>query len=277
MIIDQEWGLAGQREPAAGLASSSTSSPTWSRRPCSPSSTGSPSAAGCWAPWRPATSAAGSRTSRCSTSTASTTARCRSSASTPSSPPTRRRRRTARSSWPAATEAEKQSQLDRLADFHARHAERGPGGARPAAGRRRWRRQRLRRADGRRPRVLARPDHRGVLRGRRAVPAQRLTDFEAHAPADGAREPPPLPFDPIEEAAPAVAGARVGGRRARHGRRHVADARAADRAGAGRRRAAPLGLTLRPLRAAHAAGVHPARRSADGRKSAPGSRCTRRA
>ena len=80
-----------------------------------------------------------------------------------------------------ATEAEKQSQLDRLADFHARHADRGPGGAGPAAGGRDGRRQRLRRADGRRPVLLARADHRGVLRGRRPVPAQRL------------KGPPPCP------------------------------------------------------------------------------------
>ncbi len=67
-------GPVDEREPAAGLATSSTSSPTWSRRRCWRSSTGSPSAAACSARWRPATSAGASRTSRCSTSTGSTTA-----------------------------------------------------------------------------------------------------------------------------------------------------------------------------------------------------------
>ena len=48
---------------------------------------------------------------------------------------------------------------------------RGPGGARPAQGRRDLGRQRLRRADGRRPRLLAPAGHRGVLRGRAASTA----------------------------------------------------------------------------------------------------------
>ena len=44
----------------------------------------------------------------------------------------------------------------------------------PAQGGGRERRERLRRADGRCPRVHARPGDRGVLRGRRAVPTQRV-------------------------------------------------------------------------------------------------------
>ena len=55
------------------------------------------------------------------------------------------------------TEAEKQSQLDRLRDFQPRHRDERRAGARRAAGRRSIeRRQRLRRADGRRAGVLAR-------------------------------------------------------------------------------------------------------------------------
>ena len=153
-IINREWGLADEREPAAGLRSSSRSSPTSSRRRCSPSSSASASAAACSARWRPATSAAASRTSRCSTSSASTTARCRSSASTPSSTPTattptrRRSIELARS-----TDDEKQRQLDRLRDFQAAPRRRAPGRARPAARRRPRRRQPVRRADGRRARA----------------------------------------------------------------------------------------------------------------------------
>ena len=73
-----------------------------------------------------------------------------------------------------ATEEEKQSQLDRLADFQSRHAGRRAGRAAPPAGRGHRRGQRVRRADEGRAGVLARPAHRGVLRGRRPVPAQRL-------------------------------------------------------------------------------------------------------
>ena len=77
-----------------------------------------------------------------------------------------------------ATEEEKQGQLDRLADFHTRHNDRCAGGAAAAAGGGDRRRQRVRRADARRPGVLARPDHRGLLRGRRPVPPQRLRGRE---------------------------------------------------------------------------------------------------
>ena len=136
----------------------------------------SPSAAACSARWRPATSAAGSRTSRCSTSTASTTAPCRSSGSTPSSareaddaPPTE-------VELARATEEEKQSQLDRVHAFQDAPRRRGAGraapGSRTAAV---SRRERLRRAHGRGAGLLAAADHRGVLRGRRPVPPQRLT------------------------------------------------------------------------------------------------------
>ncbi len=52
---------------------------------------------------------------------------------------------------------------------------RGRGRPRAAQAGRHGRGERVRRADGRRPRLLARPGHRGVLRGGRAVPPQRLT------------------------------------------------------------------------------------------------------
>ncbi|CAA9371721.1 MAG: B12 binding domain / kinase domain / Methylmalonyl-CoA mutase, partial [uncultured Nocardioides sp.] len=51
---------------------------------------------------------------------------------------------------------------------------RGPGGALAAQGRRHLGRERVRRADGRRPGLLAPAGHGGVLRGGRAVPPQRL-------------------------------------------------------------------------------------------------------
>ena len=86
-----------------------------------------------------------------------------------------------------ATEAEKQSQLDRLADFQARHAAGRPGRAAPPAGRRHRRGQRVRRADEGRAGVLARPAHRRVLRGRRPVPAQHV------GPAITTVEPAPPP------------------------------------------------------------------------------------
>ena len=74
-----------------------------------------------------------------------------------------------------ATEEEKESQLERLAAFHAAH--RGEADAALArlkevatSGR-----QRLRRADGGGAGLLARAAHPGVLRGRRSVPPQRMT------------------------------------------------------------------------------------------------------
>ena len=154
-------------------ASSSRSSPTWSRRRSWPSWTGSASGAACSGPWRPATSGAGSRTSRCSTSTRSTTAACPSSASTPSPHPGRRtgpeHLELARS-----TEEEKQRQLTRLRDFHGRHALDRPGGPRRPPADRARRRQRLRRADDHgAPRLTGR-DHRRPVRGGRGLPAQRL-------------------------------------------------------------------------------------------------------
>ena len=59
LIINKEPDCQ-EREPAAG-PSSSKNSPTWWKRPCSPSSIASPNAAACSAPWRPCTSAAASR------------------------------------------------------------------------------------------------------------------------------------------------------------------------------------------------------------------------
>ena len=74
-----------------------------------------------------------------------------------------------------ATDAEKESQLHRVHAFQKEHEQRGDRRPGPAQGGRRLRRQRVRGAHGRRPGLLARPGHRGVLRGRRPVPAQRLS------------------------------------------------------------------------------------------------------
>ena len=75
-------------------------------------------------------------------------------------------------SWRASTEEEKQSQLKRLADFHARHAARGAGDAEAAAGGGHRQPQCLRGADGGGALLLPRADHQRAVRGRRAVPAQ---------------------------------------------------------------------------------------------------------
>ena len=76
-----------------------------------------------------------------------------------------------RSSWPGPA-GRKQSQLDRLADFQARHAETTPTALRrlkeeAVAGEQNV----FAGPDGGGQALLARPDQRGVLRGRRAVPA----------------------------------------------------------------------------------------------------------
>ena len=102
-----------------------------------------------------------------------------------------------------STEEEKQSQLKRLQDFHARNARQSPGHAQaPAAGRHRQP-QRVRGADGRGAGVLARPDHRthcsksagstGVICSSgqafdsiRWQPDPRLCTVSGHCPAAGA-------------------------------------------------------------------------------------------
>ena len=66
-----------------------------------------------------------------------------------------------------ATESEKESQLRRVHAFQEEHEQEADGRPGPAQGGRGHRRERLRRAHGRRPGLHARPGHRGVLRGRR--------------------------------------------------------------------------------------------------------------
>ena len=78
------------------------------------------------------------------------------------------------------TEDEKQSQLSRVRAFRAEHEVEAHGGARGAQGRRDRGRQRLRRPHARGAGVLAPAGDRGLLRGRRPVPPQRLTP---HRPA----------------------------------------------------------------------------------------------
>jgi len=86
LIINREWGLAKNENPSQG-AFIMTSSPSWSKKPCWPSSSALRSAAACSAPWRPATSVVASRTSRCTTRCSSTPASTPSLASTPSAIP----------------------------------------------------------------------------------------------------------------------------------------------------------------------------------------------
>ena len=73
-----------------------------------------------------------------------------------------------------ATEEEKKSQLERVRDFTGAAPRGRPRGTERPEGRGALRRERIRCADGRRPRLQPAADHRGVLRGRRPVPAQHL-------------------------------------------------------------------------------------------------------
>ena len=83
------------------------------------------------------------------------------------------------------TEEEKKSQLERVRDFQARHADEAHAALAALQGRRPLGRQRVRRAHGRRPGMQPAAGHRGVLRGRRPVPAQRLTARQpAYTPRD---------------------------------------------------------------------------------------------
>ena len=91
--------------------------------------------------------------------------------------------RRSRSSWPGPPRKRRSPSWTRVRDFTERHRGRGPRGPGRAQGRGPLRRQRVRRPDGRRPRVQPAADHRGVLRGRRPVPAQRLKGHdERHHP-----------------------------------------------------------------------------------------------
>ena len=73
-----------------------------------------------------------------------------------------------------STTEEKESQLARLADFHARHAAEAPAMLSAAAAGGDRQRQRLRCADGRRALLQPGPDHQCPVRGGRAVPAQHV-------------------------------------------------------------------------------------------------------
>jgi methylmalonyl-CoA mutase len=73
-----------------------------------------------------------------------------------------------------STEEEKQSQINRLRDFQGRNAAGFRGDDRTSETDGDRQRQRLRCAGGRRPRLLARTDHRSALRSRRPVPAQHV-------------------------------------------------------------------------------------------------------
>ena len=91
-------------------------------------------------------------------------------------PQSARRRGAARSSSSSARPTTRSSRSSkRLRDFHERNAKAGAGGAREAAAGGDRGRERLRGADGRGARLLARPDHARAVRGGRAVPAQHVT------------------------------------------------------------------------------------------------------
>ena len=84
-----------------------------------------------------------------------------------------------------ATDSEKADAAQPGRGVPAHPRRRGRGGDRPAQGRRDLRRERLRRPHGRRPGLLAGPGHRGVLRGRRPVPPQRLSAERAEPATPG--------------------------------------------------------------------------------------------
>ena len=73
-----------------------------------------------------------------------------------------------------SSEEEKQSQLARLADFHARNANEAPAALARLEADGDRQRQRVRRAHEHGARVLARPDHQRAVRGRRAVPPEHV-------------------------------------------------------------------------------------------------------
>ena len=257
MIIDQEWGLAGEREPAAGLVHR--------RRAHRPRRGGGARRVrpdrrarrrarrdGDRLPARPHPGRVDALRAR-----ASTTASLPIVGVNTFLAPHARRGAAGRSSWPAATEAEKQSQLDRL--------RRLPRPARAPRPRRRCarlqaggdgRRQRLRRADGRRAVLLARADQ--PRRSSRSAASTAATSVSAR---------PELPSTRSRRRG--GSGRRTAGRTPPTGwRRSPRVMRAQQISGAGRRGAAPVRPDLRPLRAAHAAALQPPRLAAAGRRPA---------
>ena len=125
--------------------------------------------------WRRATSAAASRTSRCSTSSASTTAACRSSASTPSASP-HPENGTPRSSWPGPPSPRRSPSCAGCTSSRTTHRDEADAAlARLKEAAVHRREQRLRRPHGRGAGVLPATGDRGVLRGGRAVPSQRVS------------------------------------------------------------------------------------------------------
>ena len=91
-----------------------------------------------------------------------------------------------------STDDEKQSQLRRLRDFQARHANERPAMLARLRDTAHRGRQPVRGADGRGALLLARRDHHGAVRRGRALPPQRLTSctsgrHPAHRPGDRGR------------------------------------------------------------------------------------------
>ena len=87
----------------------------------------------------------------------------------------RRRRHARPSSWPARPRTRSTPSSTGSRPSTPRTPTEADGRAGPAQGGGHQRRQRLRRPHGRRAGLLARPDHRGLLRGRRPVPPERLS------------------------------------------------------------------------------------------------------
>ena len=79
-----------------------------------------------------------------------------------------------------ATEKEKKAQLDRVQAFQKEHRTEATRGHRPAQGSGHVRRERLRRADGRRAGLLAAAGDRGVLRGGRPVPSFSVSELPTY-------------------------------------------------------------------------------------------------
>jgi len=172
LIINQEWGLSKNENPLQGSYIIDELTELVEAQ-CWPNSIASPNAAACSGRWRRISARADSgRVDALRTPQARRLVAHRrvNTFLNPNAGGTPADLELAR-----GTEAEKQSQLRRLQDFQSRNA---PGSAQAL--------HNLQQAalagenvfavlDGRRSRLLTRSGHRGLLRGRRAIPPQRVT------------------------------------------------------------------------------------------------------
>ena len=175
LIINREWGLAKNENPNQGSLHHRRADRSGRGGGAEGVRGDQPSAAACSARWRPATSAARSRKSRCyyEQQQARRLVPDRRRQHLPQ--PARRRGAAEGRADPLDRGGEAVASSTRLRDF-----QRAPREARRRRCSQRLqqaviaRRERVRGADGRGARLLARPDHARAVRGRRAVPAQHV-------------------------------------------------------------------------------------------------------